>query len=147
MKVSPPYRLVAAVLLLSLVAASAFAAKKAAPKAAAGTVCLAAFHVTPASVLEPHVSETTWPPAMGSVFEFRIGKTTTKVAADAMVAIRDVPADRKMLVHVVLDGKPFESFWLDLRKEPQHRACFWLRRGYWQWINTGWYDENGCRCR
>ena len=111
-----------------------------------GIVCIAAFHVGEME-LGPNMSQTTWAPSPGSTFEFRIGKNIkATVPADKMVTIRNVPADRKVIVGIRLDGKPYESFPIDLRKERGRRACLWLYEGYWHWVNTGWNRVNGCRC-
>jgi hypothetical protein len=110
-----------------------------------GVVCVAAFHVQ-AIENGPNMSQTTWAPARDSKFEFRIGKIKAIVPHGQMVAIANVPADRTVMVGVRLDGKPFESFPLDLRKEEKRRACLWLYHGYWHWVNTGWDEAKGCRC-
>ena len=106
----------------------------AAPKNS-GVICLAPFHATNNY---PPMSQETWAPSPGSKFVFRIDKRITRTVAEGeAVEIRDVPTNRKVLVQVTLDGKPFESFRLDLRKE-KHR-CLRLDPGYWHWIE-------GCRC-
>lgn len=110
-----------------------------------GVVCIAAFQI-PGVGHGPNMSQTTWGPSAGSKFEFRIGKIKKTVGANEMVKIAGVPADRKVMVGIRLDGKPFESFPLDLRKEPGRRACLWLYEGYWHWVNTGWDAVKGCRC-
>lgn len=124
-------RAVAAVLSLALLAAPA--AKD------DGVLCLAPFRAerVPGS---PPMSQTTWPPSPGSKFIFRVDRRIKQtVAEDQSIQIRGVPANRKVLVQVELDGRPFESFRVDLRKEPDHRLCLRLDRGYWHWIE-------GCRC-
>jgi hypothetical protein len=119
----------------------------------AGAICIAAFHAERPSPehlpsLEPIMSQTTWPPSWKSKFTFRIDKKITRtVANDEMVLITGVPADRKVLVEIRLDGKAYEAFRLDLRQEPGHRACFWLYEGYWHWVNEGWDETKGCRCK
>lgn len=137
-------RLTAVATLLFTVAAHA-----AKPKATAalGTVCIAPFH-TPAPISEPSLSENTWPPTAGSVFHFQIGKSAAAdVRAEQTVTLHDLPADRRLLVRVTLDGRPFESFRIDLAREPKHRACYWLYPGYWHWINVGWEQKLGCSCK
>ena len=110
-----------------------------------GIICVAAFQ-PPGLGSGPHMSQTTWAPAADSKFEFRIGKgIKATVPANKMVTISGVPADRRVMVGVRLDGKPFESFPVDLRKE-DGRACLWLYKGYWHWVNTGWDRVKGCRC-
>jgi len=110
-----------------------------------GVICVAAFHIGSKS-LGPNMSQTTWAPSADSKFEFRIGKIKKTVGPDEMVKIAGVPADRRVMVGIRLDSKPFESFPLDLRKEPGRRACLWLYEGYWHWVNTGWDAVQGCRC-
>jgi hypothetical protein len=111
-----------------------------------GVLCVAAFR-TPPMGHGPNMSETTWAPRAGSKFEFRVGKNIKAIVpAGQMVKISGVPADRKVMVGVRLDGKPFESFPLDLREEEGRRACLWLREGYWHWTNSGWSKAHGCRC-
>ena len=131
--------------LLSLLVALAlviplYAAKK------TGSICVAAFHVDPLKYGGPNMSQTTWAPTTRSKFEFRIGKIKTTVPPDKMVKIANVPADRKVMLGIRLDGKPYESFRIDLREEPGRRACLWLYVGYWHWVNTGWDEGKGCRC-
>lgn len=94
-----------------------------------GAVCIAPFRVSP---LEPRMVQETWPPSADSVFHFQFGKfATADVRAGQAVKVGDLPADRRMRVRISLDGRPFESFWLDLSKERGHRECLWLRPGYW----------------
>jgi len=50
------------------------------------------------------------------------------------------------IVRVKLDERPFESFSINLRREPNQRVCLWLYPGYWHWINTGWNAKLGCTC-
>ena len=130
--------------VLSLLLATVLGA---AEKARTGTLCIAAFQAQQPPGL-PNMSPETWAPSAKSVFTFRIGKEVKRtVAQGEMATIAGVPADRKVLIGVRLDGKPFESFWIDLRREPNQRACLWLYPGYWHWINTGWDRANGCRCK
>jgi len=111
----------------------------------AGTICIAAFQA--AEPLQPNMSTSTWGPSANSAYEFRVGKgSTTFVHLGETMSIEGVPIDRRVVVGVRLDGRPYESFWVDLRKEPEQRACFWLYRGYWRWVNTGWDESKGCRC-
>ena len=109
-----------------------------------GTICIAAFK--PATGDTPNMTMETWGPAPESVFTFQVARhAPVAVHANETVPIKDVPVDRRVLVWVKLDGRPFESFWLDLRKEPNRRVCLWLYRGYWHWINTGWDAKLGCK--
>lgn len=120
------------------------AAKKAGKRT--GVICVAAFRI-PDRGHGPNMSQTTWAPGADSKFEFRVGKNIKAIVpAGRMVQIGGVPADRKVMVGVRLDGKPFESFPIDLRKEEKRRACLWLYEGYWHWVNTGWDAVKGCRC-
>lgn len=97
---------------------------------------------------EPPMDPPTWPPSWDSKFTFRIDKKLRATVANGeMFLITGVPADRKVLVEIRLDGRPFEAFRLDLRKEPEKRICLWLYEGYWHWVNTGWDAEKGCRCK
>ena len=94
------------------------------------------------------MSQETWGPSATSVFTFQIGKRAAVSAhAGETVFLKDLPTDRRVLVRVKLDHRPFESFWLNLRTEPNRRACLWLYPGYWHWINTGWDEKHGCTCR
>ena len=113
----------------------------------AGTLCIAPFRVDSVKVGGPNMSTTTWAPGEDSVYEFRIdNKLAATVRAGETIAIPDVPADRRVMVGVRLDGRPYESFRVDLRGEPEQRACFWLYEGYWHWVNTGWDESKGCSC-
>jgi hypothetical protein len=138
--------------MAALLLATPLMAEEKTKAAATGMICVAPFHVQPVSrehppASEPLMSTTTWAPSADSKFVFRVGKTIkATVANHQMVAIHDVPADRKVLVGIRLDGKPFESFYVDLRKEKNRRICLWLYKGYWHWINTGWEEVQGCRC-
>ena len=103
-----------------------------------GVICLSAFRGERAP--GPRMSQTTWPPSPDSKFVFRIDRRIKRtLAAGESIQIRGVPVNRRVLVQVELDGRPFESFRIDLRKESGHRACLWLYPGYWHWIE-------GCRC-
>jgi hypothetical protein len=117
-----------------------------------GVICIAPFDVmvSPEGVTlpEPNMSPTTWGPSVDSKFTFRVDKKLkATVGKGEMVLIEDVPVDRKVLVEIRLDGKPFESFRLDLRKEPGQRVCLWLYGGYWHWIDLGWDPKLGCKCK
>jgi hypothetical protein len=97
--------------------------------------------------MAPNMSQTTWPPSVSSTFVFRVGKRIkASVHNDEMVSITGVPVDRKVLVGIRLDGRPYESFWVDLRKARDRRVCLWLYEGYWHWVDTGWDEAKGCRC-
>ena len=110
-----------------------------------GMICVAPFHAPTSN--GPNMSNTTWAPSADSKFVFRVGKNLkATVANDQMVAIPDVPGDRKVLVGIRLDGHPYESFYVDLRKEQDRRLCLWLYEGYWHWVNTGWDEGKGFRC-
>jgi len=137
-----PAARVSAVLLL-LWASSAVAATK----GAGGMICIAAFK--PASTDDgPNMSPETWGPSANSVFTFKVGRQApVAVHSYDAVSIKDVPTDRRVLVRVQLDGRPFESFWIDLRKEPDQRVCLRLYRGYWHWIDSGWKKNLGCTCK
>ncbi len=63
-----------------------------------------------------------------------------------MAAVRDLPTARRARVRVTLDGRPFETFSLDLGKTTDHRICLWLYPGYWHWIDNGWTEALGCKC-
>jgi len=100
-----------------------------------GVICLKPFH---ADNNYPPMSQETWAPSSQSKFVFRVDKKITRTIAEGEAAeIRGIPTDRKVLVQITLDGKPFESFRVDLRTEK--RACLRLKPGYWHWIE-------GCRC-
>jgi hypothetical protein len=113
------------------------------------SICIAPFHVpVGGDALEPIMSQTTWPPSEDSRFEFRIhGTRRATVTNGEMASISGLPTDRRIRVTVSLDGRPFESLSLDLRHESEHRICLWLYPGYWHWINNGWQEKLGCRCK
>lgn len=137
-----------AILLIVILSSGAFCAA-AAPKEThhAGVICIAAFKPAPKDNL-PNMSSETWAPSPTSVFTFQIGRGTPRALhVNETVLITDVPVDRRVLVRVKLDDRPFESFWLDLRKEPNQHVCLWLYPGYWHWINTGWNPKLGCTCK
>lgn len=117
----------------------------------AGLICIAPFgaHVPadPNMPGEANLSTATWPPISTSIFEFRLdGKKVATVRRGEMVAVRDVPLDRQVRLSIKLDGKPFESYTIDLRDEPDRRTCLWLYPGYWRWLNGPWDEKRGCRC-
>ena len=122
--------------------------------AGTGLICLVPFHTAeplgpglPPPAGEANLSETTWGPSPDSKFEFRLDKKlVATVPRDRMVAIHDVPVDRRVLLSIRLDGRPFESFPVELGKEPDHRLCLWLRPGYWHWSYRYWEPRLGCRC-
>ena len=126
-----------------------------APQAPPGTICLVPFHIAvpdgwpagmPAPPSEP-LSETTWQPQPTSTFEFRVdGKRAAAMRQDALVAIRGVAVDRMVRLSIRLDGKAYESFAVDLGREPDRRLCLWLYPHYWHWISRGWDPKLGCRC-
>ena len=116
-----------------------------------GVICIAPFDVrTPEGrnyASGPNMS-TTRPPSATSKFTFRVDKTLKATVGNGeMVLIKDVPADRKVLVEIRLDGKPFESFRIDLREKDDRRVCLWLYGGYWHWIDLGWDPKLGCKCK
>jgi hypothetical protein len=136
-----------------LFVAPLMAAEKNKREPPAGVICIAPFHVQAPSPEHPPVPElnmstTTWAPSADSKFVFRIGKTIKATAANhQLVTIGGVPADRKVLLGIRLDGRPFESFYVDLRKEENRRLCLWLYEDYWHWVKMGWDDQSkGCRC-
>lgn len=138
-------RFLTCVAALVLVAPLVVAAEKNKPPT--GVICVAPFHVQPEAANGPNMSVTTWAPGANSKFVFRVGKNLkATVANHQMVTIDNVPADRKVLVGIRLDGQPFESFYVDLRKEQDRRLCLWLYKGYWHWVNMGWDEGKGCRC-
>lgn len=117
-----------------------------------GSLCIAPFHVEARAPGEPPnadpiLSQTTWPPSAQSVFEFRIdGRPPIAVRNHEQIAVTGLAIDREVKVEVRLDGKPFESFRLELAEKPGHRICLWLYEGYWHWIDNGWEPKLGCRC-
>jgi hypothetical protein len=135
-----------------LLVAPLMAAEKNKREPPTGVICIAAFHVQAPSRDHPpgaelNMSTTTWAPSADSKFVFRVGKTIkATVANHQMVTIDKVPADRRVLIGIRLDGRPFESFYADLRKEEDRHLCLWLYEDYWHWVNTGWDKGKGCRC-
>ena len=122
--------------------ASLLAAQEA--PAPSGEVCLAAFKVSATGELAMDLPG----PGPGSKYTFRFDKKTDVTLGEGderLVAA--LPADRRMLVEVRLDGKRTEAYWLDLRDHQRGRACLWLYRGYWHWAVTQWDDrQRGCHC-
>lgn len=134
-------------LSLLLTGGLASAAEPPRPSPDGGVICFAPFSLDPAAVGEPAMSTTPKPSAQ-SVFKFVVDErleATVKGREGAMLS--GVPTDRKVKVEVRLDGKSFETFWLNLGKEPDRRACLWLYQGYWHWVNTGWDPKKGCDCK
>jgi hypothetical protein len=139
-------------LLCTAFCAMMLAAPRPAPKTE-GVICVAPFHVKAPEPGMPPIpellmSQTTWAPSHDSKFKFHIdGHLKATVANDEMVLISNLPTDRRVRIKVSLDGRPFEAFSLDLGKEPEHRVCLWLYPGYWHWIDNGWSENLGCKCR
>jgi hypothetical protein len=137
---------------LAVVACLAGSGRAVAAEPTRGTICIAPFHVaTPESgeptASGPILSQTTWPPQADSAFAFRIDqRPSISLRNHEMVAVTDLPTDRKVKVVVRLDGQPFEAFSLDLGAATEHRICLWLYPGYWHWIDNGWSPELGCKC-
>ena len=87
------------------------------------------------------------PGAHGKYSFFFDKKLKATVGSDERRLITGVPVDRKVLVEVRLDGKPTESFWVDLSQDPENRVCLWLYEGYWNWqVDHGWHWRRACRC-
>jgi hypothetical protein len=116
------------------------------PSQKTGAVCIAPFHGSDVPV-EQMLMDRPAPGAKGK-YSFRIAKKLeATVGSGERKVVTGVPADRKVLVEVRLDGKPTESFWIDLRKAEEKRACLWLYRGYWNWqVDPAWNWRPGCRC-
>jgi hypothetical protein len=118
-----------------------------------GVICIAPFHVEtlePSGIQVPgfNMSETTWPPGLDSKFKFSVdGHLRATVAKDEMALISGLPTGRRVRIKVSVDGRPFEAFSLDLGKEPEHRICLWLYPDYWHWIDNGWTESHGCKCK
>ena len=111
-----------------------------------GAICIAPFQAAAGEAGE-NMSQTTWPPSASSKFEFKIdGRLAATVAAGEMAHVDGLPTNRRVRLQVILDGKPYETFRLDLGDAPRHRICLWLRSGYWHWIDTGWDEGRGCKC-
>lgn len=110
----------------------------------AGAVCIAPFKTdfSGPQMLMDHPG-----PGAKSKYSFRIDrKLEATVGSGERRLITGVPADRKVLVEVRLNGRPVESFWIDLRKAEKKRACLWLYEGYWNWqVDPDW-ERKGCQC-
>ncbi len=116
----------------------------AAQSARAGEVCIAPVQSDPSH--GPQMDKTPAPLAT-SKFRFRLDKRLeATVAQGEMARIENVPHDRKVLVDIRLDGKPFEAYWIDLAKKDRNRVCLWLYSGYWHWVDLGWDPKRGCKC-
>jgi hypothetical protein len=93
------------------------------------------------------MSTSTWAPGSDSRFTFHVdGRPALTLDRGETLAIRDLPTGRRVPVHVQLDGRPYESFRLDLGRARERRICLWLYPGYWHWIDNGWIAELGCTC-
>ncbi len=117
-----------------------------------GTICIAPFSVPGALPDSPPDS---WPFDHWDVnqgfsnpsFTFRVDRhLTTKVGSGQVGRIGNVPIDRQVLVEVRLDQRPFETFFLHLRYEPEARVCLWFDPAYKRWLNVGWDPGKGCNC-
>lgn len=113
---------------------------------ATGAVCIAPFQGSDRPAEQMLMDRPA--PGAKSQYSFRIArKLEATVGSGERKLITGVPADRKVLVEVRLNGKPTESFWIDLRQDPDKRACLWLYEGYWNWqVDHGWKWRKGCRC-
>lgn len=109
-----------------------------------GAVCIAPFKT---DFSGPQMLMDRPAPGAKSQYSFRIDKKLeATVGSGERGLIKDVPADRKVLVEVRLDGRPTVSFWIDLRKGEEKRVCLWLYEGYWNWqIDHDW-ERKGCQC-
>lgn len=88
-----------------------------------------------------------WPPSHDSKFKFSVdGHLRATVGNDEMGQISGLPTGRRVRIKVSLDGRPYETFSLDLGKAPDHRICLWLYTDYWHWIDQGWDRSLGCKC-
>jgi hypothetical protein len=112
-----------------------------------GSMCIAAFQP------DPHHGPVMDLPAPGpdSVYSFRVDRRGTEglkasVTAGQRGTILGVPADRPVLVEVALDGKPTESFRVDLGSKEGRRLCLELYRGYWHWVDAFNERRRGCTC-
>lgn len=110
-----------------------------------GAVCIAPFKTDFSG--PPMLMDRPAPGAQGK-YSFRIDKKLeATVGAGERSLITGVPADRKVRVEVRLDGKPTESFWIDLRKSEEKRVCLWLHESYWNWqVDPAWDWRPSCRC-
>jgi hypothetical protein len=104
-----------------------------------GMVCIAPFQVSKDQYLESPRSLHTWAPGEKSKFSFSVdGKVRAEVGAGESACMKDLETQKPIRISVKLDGKPYESFKLDLAQEGQSRVCLWLYPNYWHWINNGW---------
>jgi hypothetical protein len=123
-----------------------------------GEICFAPFHATPPLPSLPgrpplppppgeaSLSDTTWEPSYQSHFTFFVdGQKKATLGNSEMVHLTGLRTDKPVRIRVQLDGRPFESFRLDLAKS-DHRICLWLYPGYCHWINEGWDPKLGCNC-
>lgn len=133
-----------AVLILILAAAMA-AGEVNGQSQTTGAVCIAPFKT---DFSGPQMLMDRPAPGAHGKYSFRFDKKLkATVGSDERRLITDVPADRKVLVEVRLDGKPTENFWIDLSKDPENRVCLWLYEGYWNWqVDHGWHWRRACRC-
>jgi hypothetical protein len=139
-------RQVCLVLFILLASIPVFAAAPSSLPKNGGVICIAPFHVKEPN-LDPIMSTT---PAATSetVFTFIVDKRLkATVKMDEMGMITGVPTDRKVKVEVRTAEAGFETFWLHLGKEPEHRSCLWLYPDYWHWIDNGWDPKLGCKCK
>lgn len=134
-----------ALILLTAAIASGFAARA---EASSGRICIAPFSGrAPLTIGEPNLSETTWSPQRGSHFKFYVdGRLRATITDGESADLKGLPTSRPVRIRVVLDGKAFEAFKLNLGSSPGHRICLWLYPGYWHWIDNGWDAALGCRC-
>lgn len=110
-----------------------------------GVICIAPFEGAHLGS-EPPMS-TTPAPLPSTVFTFIVDKRLkATVRKGEMAQITGVPTDRKVKVEIRTQSQGFETFWLNLGKEPEKRVCLWLYPGYWHWINNGWEPKLGCKC-
>jgi hypothetical protein len=109
-----------------------------------GSICIAPFHQDPSHGPAMDLQG----PGPGSKYSFHIDrKTVATVGEGERELVEDLPADRKVLVEVRLDGKPTESFRIDFRQNPEKRLCFWLYSGYWHWLVSDYPDKSrDCTC-
>lgn len=121
--------------------------------AESGTLCIAPFHRDEPKVGQPPnpgepLMSTTPAPSWRSTFSFRFDRSLeTHVKNHEMKRVEGLRLDRRIQVEVRLDGKPFETFYLDFGGAPDHRICLWLYPGYWHWIDNGWNLKLGCKCQ
>ena len=129
-----------------LILAAAVAARQASGQPqATGAVCIAPFKT---DFSGPQMLMDRPAPGAHGKYSFHIDKKLkATVGSDERRLITGVPTDRQVLVEVRLDGKPTESFRIDLSQDPENRVCLWLREGYWNWqVDHGWHWRRACRC-